>query len=166
MLGYPGAGKTTTAEIIAKLTGAVRLTSDQERLKMFSQPEFTPEEHAKLYQALDERTEKLLKNGQSVIYDANLNRHTHRQDKYEICRRVGAKPTLIWLNTPRQLAKDRAVHDSRHHLVPKNETPTDMFERIADIIEPPLPGEEAIELDGTNLDEETVRQILAAHSLL
>jgi len=80
MLGYPGAGKTTTAHILSELTGAVRLSSDDFRFAMFPQPTFSNDEHATLYRTLDFVTEMLLANGVSVIYDANLNRYQHRAD--------------------------------------------------------------------------------------
>lgn len=156
MLGYPGAGKTTTAKIIHELTGAVHLSSDKMRLEMFAQPTFSSDEHDKLYAALDTQTEQLLSEGKSVIYDANLNRYQHRQEKYEICKKTGAEPVLIWLQTPRALAKERAVHDSRKDLVPKQETAAAMFERIANIIEEPSADEQAVVLDGSHVTKESV----------
>ncbi len=41
MLGYPGAGKTTTAKLIAELTGAVHLWADAERRRMFDVPTYS-----------------------------------------------------------------------------------------------------------------------------
>jgi predicted kinase len=166
MLGYPGAGKTTVAGIISEVTGAVHLSSDELRQKMFDKPEFTEAEHSKLYAELDRQTEELLGEGKSVIYDANLNRYQHRQEKYDICERTGARPVLIWLKTPRELAKERAKHLSRQHLWPSNETPDAMFERIAGIIEPPTADEKPTELDGTNATSETIKQSLSQLHLL
>lgn len=160
MFGYPGAGKTTTAKIIRDLTGAVHLSSDELRLKMFPQPQFTSEEHDKLYKALDDQTRQLLTDGKSVIYDANLNRHQHRQEKYDICQQTGAKPVLVWIHTPAELAKQRATHARRQHLVPKAESPDDMFYRIAGIIESPSPDENPIILDGTLITPDYVKQML------
>ena len=113
MMGYPGAGKTTTAQLIAKLTGAVHISSDKMRLALFPKLEFTPEEHQILYKELDHITKELLKAGKDVIYDANLNRLIHRKEKYDVCRKVGAKPELIWVQTDKKVAKKRAMHDSR-----------------------------------------------------
>lgn len=160
MAGYPGAGKTTIAKIIAQKTGAAHLSSDAIRLELFPQPQFTPEEHATLYTVLDARTEELLSQGKSVIYDANLNRRQHRDDKYKICEQTGATPKLLWIETPRTLAKERATHNSRSPLVPRNETLETMFDRIADVIEPPSQDEAAIVIDGTNTSEELVAQAL------
>lgn len=151
MLGYPGAGKTTVAELLHTLTGAVHLSSDKTRLEMFANPSFSSQEHDALYQALDSQTETWLAQGKSVIYDANLNRYQHRADKYAICERTGAKAILLWVQTPKQLAKERAAHMSRLHLVPDNESPEKMFDRIAAVIEEPTPNEPFIQLDGTKI---------------
>ncbi len=160
MLGYPGAGKTTTAEVIHKLTGAVHLSSDTLRTEMFVSPTFDQAEHDALYKALDEKTETLLGQGKSVIYDANLNRYQHRLDKYGICQRTGAKPVLVWVQTPKELAKQRATETDRLHLVPKNETLAQMFDRIAGIIEEPGANEPHTVIDGTKVSPEYVAKHL------
>lgn len=160
MFGYPGAGKTTTAEIIARHTGAVHLSSDKLRLDLFPEPGFSPEEHGMLYKELDTQTEVLLRQGKDVIYDANLNRRVHRKEKYDICRRTGAQPLLIWVQTERETAKQRALHDSRSPLWPKHERPSQMFDRIADIIEAPDQDEPVLLLDGTKITPEYIRTLL------
>ena len=160
MLGYPGAGKTTVAKFVQQLTGAERLTSDQVRLELFSQPKFTAVEHQALYGALDQRTEALLNAGKSVIYDANLNRYQYRQEKYDICARIGAKPVLLWLNTPRVIAKERALRINRQHLVPASETPETMFERIASLIEPPQANEQPLVIDGSEIGQANIKELL------
>jgi len=166
LLGYPGAGKTTAAKILEKLTGAHRLTSDEERLKMFPDPKFTQDEHAYLYKRLDEETEELLTNGQSVIYDANLNRYAHREEKYRICQRANAKPVLIWLNTARDISKTRATDKTRYKLWPLNETAEAMFSRIADLIETPREDESPIIITGSNLSPEKVQAALGTDPLV
>lgn len=160
MLGYPGAGKTTTAKVLADLTGAIHLSSDQIRLELFNKPTFSQQEHDELYQYLDKRTEELLAEGKSVIYDANLNRYQHRKEKYSICKRTGASPVLIWVQTPKNLAKERATHETRTHLIPKQETAGQMFERIANIIEEPSDNEPYEIIDGTSLTREDVSRII------
>ncbi len=166
MLGLPGAGKTTTAQLIADLTGAVRLSSDELRFKLIEAPTFTQAEHDIVYRTLDYISELLLSQGISVIYDANLNRFRHRQDKYAICERAGAQAVLVWIKTPRDLAKQRAVHEDRAHFAPKDETLEGMFERITDVFEPPQAGEAPVLIDGTHIDAEIVRQALSSPQLL
>lgn len=160
MLGYPGAGKTTIARLIAKQTNAAHLSSDSVRLALFPSPQFTPEEHAKLYQELDHTTEELLSQGKSVIYDANLNQLQHRREKYDICARTNAKAVLVWVKTPQELAKERAVQDSRSKLIPPNEAADKMFDRLVEVFEAPKDDEPYITIDGSDTNEDAVRSVL------
>jgi len=162
MMGLPGAGKTTAAKVIEELTGAIRLTSDEARLMLWPEPNFSEEEHHALYEYLDDQTNNLLKSGKSVVYDANLNRKVHREEKYQLAKETGAEVVLCWVKTPRELAKNRRIEDaSHHHLVtPQDEDPGKMFERVADIIETPDENEPVVEIDGTKVSAEYVRQQL------
>jgi len=160
MFGNPGSGKTTAARAIAKLTGAIHLSSDEMRLKMFAKPTFTMDEHAKLYNELDRLTEQLLKEDKDVIYDANLNRFKHRNDKYRICSRTHAKSILLWVQTNKELARNRALDISRLKLWPKAETPEHMFQRISSLIELPSTDEPYIVLDGTKITPSYIKSVL------
>ncbi len=160
MMGYPGAGKTTTAQMIAKLTGAVHISSDKMRLALFPEPKFTPEEHKLLYDELDHITRDLLRAGKDVIYDANLNRLIHRKEKYDVCQEVGAQAKLIWIKTKKDTAKQRAVHDSRSHLWPPDEPADKMFERISEVIEEPKSDEHYIAISGDHFSKEAVKKAL------
>ncbi len=166
MLGYPGAGKTTTAGLLSEVTGAVRLSSDEFRFRMFEKPTFSQAEHDALYRTLDFITELLLGHGVSVIYDANLNHYEHRRDKYAICKRTQATPVLLWLQTPRELAKERAIHEDRARFALQDESLEVMFERITSVFEGPREGEAPISLDGTHVTQASLRQLLRAEQLL
>ncbi len=164
MLGYPGAGKTTTAEAMAELTGAVHLASDRIRLQKFPQPQFTPEEHQQLYAAIDKQTEDLLRSGKSVIYDANLNRYIHRQEKYDICQRTGARAILLWVRADQSLAKQRATQEADSDpRRPYGNLDVPTFDRLVNEIEPPLPSEPVIEIDGTKVTLEYVAERLRSY---
>lgn len=160
LLGVPGAGKTTAAKVLAELTGATRLSSDEVRLKMFPKPSFSQAEHNQLYEALNTQADELLRQGKSVIYDANLNRRQHRLEKYAIGRKAGAEVRLLWVQVPEGLAKQRATDPSRHPLIPPNETAGQMFDRIAGVIEPPQADELAIKVDGSNVSAQSLKAVV------
>lgn len=160
MMGYPGAGKTTAAEVIQQITDAVHLSSDKMRLEVAPKPVFSATEHDQLYTKLNQSTEELLAEGKDVIYDANLNRRQHRQEKYDIARRTGAEPVLVWVQTEKTLAKTRALDEKRSHLVPRDETADEMWERIATIIEPPQADEHPVIVDGTKISPDYIRSVL------
>ncbi len=166
MLGYPGAGKTTAAKIISKITGAELLSSDETRAQLFPNSQFTQEEHDELYKVLNNKTQEQLAQGKSVVYDANLNRYEHRHEKYQFCQAHNVKSVLVWVQTDKTLAKERAAHESREHLWPPNETPEAMFDRIANILEPPRDNEAHITIDGTKVNEEYVRLQFSAAGVL
>jgi len=160
MFGYPGAGKTTTAKLIGDLTGAMHLSSDEVRMELYPHPTYTQDEHDALYKALDERIEQLLNAGKSVIYDANLNRYQHRLEKYQMCERTHAKPVLIWVQTPKELSRERAVMRGHHHLVPKDETFESMFDRVTSSIEEPREDEPLYTISGNPLDKNAISELL------
>ena len=163
MLGYPGAGKTTTARLLQHLTGATHLNSDDIRLELFPEPDFSQAEHDQLYAEINRRTAELLQAGKDVIYDANLNRHLHRQEKYDLCRQVGAAPILLWVQTDKALAKQRRIEDTEaHKLVPTHEDPATMFDRLVGVFEEPSDDEPYLLVDGSHPTEEQLKQLLAS----
>lgn len=162
MLGYPGAGKTTTAKILQTITGAVHLNSDDIRFELFPQPTFGQAEHDQLYAELNRRTAELLRQGKDVIYDANLNRKLHRQEKYDLCKTIPAQPVLLWVQTDKAVAKQRRIDDLQSHkLVPTHEDPSTMFERLVDVFEEPDGDETCIVIDGRRLNETYIKTLLA-----
>jgi predicted kinase len=152
MMGLPGAGKTTIAQHIADLTGATLLSSDVLRRELFAKSSFTQAEHDELYAELDHRMTELLQTGQSVVYDANLNRRTHRDEKRQLAEKLGIQARLIWVQTPEEMARQRRVdHEPQHDLIPEHETPGQMFDRIAQAIEEPAAEESATVIDGRDV---------------
>ncbi len=160
MLGLPGAGKTTTAKAIASITNALYVGSDETRLEKWQEPSFTQEEHDSLYKHLDQIAEYALVSGKNVVYDANLNRYIHRLEKYALAKRLGVDVVLCWVKVDRDMAKKRRLETQHPMLVPANEIPHEMFERIADIFEDPKDDERYIELDGTKIAKEYVAKKL------
>jgi predicted kinase len=162
MLGYPGAGKTTIAKMVQQITHAVHLNSDEIRLELFPHPTFTQVEHDQLYQELNRRTRELLEAGKDVIYDANLNRKIHRQEKYDLCKAINAQPVLLWVQTAKPVAKQRRIEDQEaHQFVPQHEDPASMFDRLVDVFEEPAANEPYIAIDGTGPNEQYIRDRLS-----
>jgi predicted kinase len=160
MLGLPGSGKSTTAEIICQITGAVHLSSDNFRLALFPQPTFTQDEHDQLYFALNNLCRDLLASGKSVVYDANLNRYEHRVEKYDLAVSLGATTQLLWLQTDTSLAKRRRTTTQQTALLPPGEESGRMFDRVAELFQPPKKNEPHIGLDGTRITPKYLRQVL------
>lgn len=160
-VGYPGAGKTSVARYLHEATGAVHLWADKERQKMFGYPTHSLKESQALYDALNNRTETLLSEGKSVIYDTNFNYRSDRELMKSIANRHNAAMHLIWLTTPKEVAKSRALHHSHRdrngYLVTMTEQE---FNHLCDHTETPNEEELPIKIDGTKLDEEVINKLL------
>jgi predicted kinase len=161
LMGLPGAGKSTLAEKIEKLSGATLLSSDETRVAIFKEPCFSQQEHDYLYDILDHNVEHLLRAGKDVIYDANLNRKQHRTEKYDMARRFGANVSLWWVKAPVALAKNRRIEEQDHLLIPEGETSEKMFDRIAAVMEEPDETENYISIDGRHITDQEVQKYLA-----
>ena len=155
-IGVPGAGKTTTAEIIAEATGAVHLWADAERHKLFINPTHSHEESELLYKKLNDETERLLSAGKSVVFDTNFNFYADRQKLRDIANQYGADLKIIWLTTPIEISKQRSigVHYTRNGY--SNQMTNEQFKQIVAKLEPPLESEDAVHIDGTEIKKEDV----------
>jgi predicted kinase len=160
-VGYPGAGKTTIAQLIHDSTGAVHLWADHERHNLFSEVSHSKVESHELYTRLNGQTNALLAEGKSVIFDTNFNFRADRDHLRQIAERFGVETVVIWVNTPRELAKKRAVEEShgRETRIWGN-MPNKSFERLANNLQPPDDNENFITIDGTHIDAEAVKRQL------
>jgi len=161
MVGYPGSGKTTTAKIIHELTGATHLWADHERNRRFKNPTHDHKENIKLYTALNQEAQQLLREGKSVIFDTNFNFFKDRERLRRIALTEGARALVIWVQTPKELAKERATKHShgKETRVWGNMTEA-AFDRIASNLETPKPAEHPIVFAGTGITSDVVQEAL------
>lgn len=160
-MGYPGAGKTTVAKLIHQETGAVHLWADHERRDMFETVTHSQHESLELYNRLNQRTEQLLAAGQSVIFDTNFNYRRDRDYLRQIAARHGAEVVVIWMVTPKDVARQRATHDLHREQNRYHQTMSEgEFEKLSNHQEEPGKDENFIKIDGTELDkQEAMRQL-------
>jgi predicted kinase len=159
-VGYPGAGKSHVARLIAARTGAVHLWADIIRQQMFPHPCHSRDESKQLYDRLNAQTRELLAGGSSVIFDTNFNFYDDRKLLRAIAVESGAETVLIWVNTPEPVARMRAVNAPvARNGYTVNITPKD-FTRMVSNLQQPLREEHAIKIDGSDLDPEEVYRAL------
>jgi predicted kinase len=160
MVGYPGAGKTTVARAITGQTGAEHIWADLERHKMFDSPNHNEAESRKLYEELNRRAEKLLAAGKSVVFDTSFNHRRDRDLLRKIAMRKGADTLVVWLATPVEVARKRAIHAE----VVRNGYDFKMsakeFDSIAGHLEPPANDEKIIKIDGIEFDPVQLKGLL------
>ena len=155
-VGYPGAGKTTIAQAIAKQTGAKHLWADVERHKLFPKPTHSIEESTALYRQLNDATDYLLQQGRSVVFDTNFNYAADRQKLRDIADKHGAETIIVWVDTPLDIAKQRAVHSQVARNGYDFVMSESQFDDIARKLEPPTESEKVLKIDGTNFDESSL----------
>ncbi len=161
-IGYPGAGKTTLARIIAEATGAAHLWADHERHQLFEEPTHSQQESLRLYDQLNQRTEALLAAGKSVVFDTNFNFYADRQKLRNIAASHGAETVVIWMVTPEHIAKDRAVYANTSRNGYDASMSEEKFDEIAAKLEVPGKDEKVIKIDGTKFDKQEVMALLGA----
>lgn len=160
MIGYPGSGKTTLSALIAKRTGAVHLWADGERRKMFGEPTHSEQESIQLYEYLNHRAAELLTNGESVVFDTNFNFAADRDKLRDIAKQRDAETKLIWLTTPVELARHKAVHPPEMRNGYMQGMTAEVFDSIVSKLEPPTKDEKVIKIDRSKLDADELLRLL------
>ncbi len=168
MLGYPGSGKTTTAKIIQQLTGAEHLWADHLRREMYTLPTYSHQENLELYAHLNKITEQLLSSGKSVIFDTNFSFYKDREHLRQIAAKHGSQVIIIWVQVPKEIARQRAVEDAHLHSHTRvlGHMPREHFERISGNLEPLRSDEPHITIDGTKVSSDYIKQQLQTAGLL
>jgi predicted kinase len=161
LLGYPGAGKTTTAQSVQRVTGAVHLWADQVRRELFTQPTFSDAEHQALYERMNQQTAELLAKGKSVVFDTNFRHKRDRQRLREIASEYKARVILLWIVTDKAIARQRATRDAdKQPTRVLGDMPLDKFEFMTSDVELPSPDEQYIQVDGTRVTDDYIRELL------
>lgn len=159
--GYPGSGKTHFATRFCAENNFAHLNSDSVRLEMFKQPTYQPEEHAILFRAMDIIARTLLQHSVNVFFDANHNQPEHRQAKYLLAQKQGAKCILLWFQTPLDVAATRVQNRSRgkDDSLFRNIDPAIVHRMSRDLV-PPATDEPTVAIDGTVSYKQQVRALV------
>lgn len=151
-LGYPGSGKTYFSEHLVKKEGYFHLSGDKVRLAMFDKPCYSQQEHEAVYRFVDYLAEQFLKQGVSVMYDANFNFKRSRIKIQKLAKKVGASYRLVWIKTDEKKALKRLEQRAALKNAKRKELyrPIDstVFHILKDEMELPTTSEPYIEIDG------------------
>ena len=117
--GLSGSGKTTMALKLApdigRAPGAVVVRSDVERKRAagvgleerMPAGSYTPDSSAKVYAAMLDRAERVLRAGHSVVLDAVFSKEDERQAAEALAAKVGVPFEGQWLDVPKDVAQAR-----------------------------------------------------------
>jgi predicted kinase len=95
IFGLPGTGKTTLARAYAAKSGALHISSDQLRRELDLMGRYNPEDKAKVYATLLERTKAALLEGKTVVLDSTLYKKKIREPFQELAKECNV--TLHWI---------------------------------------------------------------------
>lgn len=159
LLGYPGSGKSFFVRNLQKKMQLVRLNGDTLRIEMYGSVEELEKykdidpslSKEKVFKALDYAAKQILSAGHSVIYDANNNKRSIREDAEALAKSHSAIPVVIWVDTPKDLALKRTQYreetvDQRRW---EEEKALEVIERHIANTDEPGEDENLIKIDGT-----------------
>lgn len=107
VVGLPGVGKTTVAEIVSDHMNAVHLRSDIIRKELFEQPEYSHFETSATYSELFKRAAMKLEEGVSVVVDATFDTQIRREYAQHITKSEGCEFRIIWVKCDPKTVKQR-----------------------------------------------------------
>jgi predicted kinase len=111
--GLPGTGKSHFARRLAGCLPLVVVGSDRVRKTLVSKPEYTPEEHLRVFSACHLVIEEMLRQGRTVVFDATNLTEAFRRPLLDLARRQGVPTQIILFTAPlkviRRRLKDRAA---------------------------------------------------------
>lgn len=136
--GLSGSGKSTIAKKLVEQLGAIHLSSDIERKRLFNVPLdaqnnaalyagiYTAEATEKTYQHLKELTRLILTAGYSVIVDATFIRSSHRELFIDLAKVLNVPFAIIDCAAPRDQLEARIINRQAAMLDP-SEARTDIL---------------------------------------
>lgn len=105
--GLPGTGKSYFCRCLSERLAAVILESDALRRTLFPQPSHSQQESARLFKAIRQLAERLLRQGRCIILDATNLSERYREYLYSIAGRLEVKLVLVSVRAPSPLVRER-----------------------------------------------------------
>ena len=105
--GLPGTGKSYFSQRLSERLPFVILESDALRRVLFPVPVYSRQESFRLFKAVYQLIERLLKDGVSVILDATNLTEGNREYLYSVAERLGVKLILVRVEAPPEVVRQR-----------------------------------------------------------
>ncbi len=107
LAGLPGAGKSAFAREVSSHRPFLRLESDRIRKFLAPQPQYTPDEHRRVFQACHQLLDVFLEQGYPLIFDATNLTERSRRPVYAIARKRGAPFAIAVVTAPPEIVRQR-----------------------------------------------------------
>ena len=105
--GLPGTGKSHFSLRLTERLPFVIVESDALRRVLFPAPVYSRQESFRLFKAVHQLIERLLKDGVSVILDATNLTEDNREYLYRIAERLGVRLILVRIEAPPEVVRQR-----------------------------------------------------------
>ena len=105
--GLPGTGKSHFARGLAGRLLLVVVGSDWVRKTLIPKPEYTRQEHMRVFSACHSVIEEFLRQGRTVVFDATNLTEGFRQPLLDLARRQGASTHIILFTAPLKVIRRR-----------------------------------------------------------
>ena len=107
LCGLPGTGKSHFARQLISRSPFVWINSDRIRKTLVSAPEYSRQEHRRVFSAMNAITAEILRGGHSVVFDAtNLNEQV-RRPLYAVAQAAGVDPLIVRFTADPALVRQR-----------------------------------------------------------
>ena len=107
LAGLPGSGKSTFAARVTACVPFVVLESDRLRKALVAKPEYTADEHSRVFRACHLLIHEFLEKGYPVLLDATNLTERNRRPVYAIARKLGVPLAIAVLTAPPELMRER-----------------------------------------------------------
>ena len=105
--GPPGVGKSHFAALLAEKLPCVVLESDRIRKLLVARPQYTGQEHGRVFAVCHLLVEECLAGGHNVIFDATNLGEAARRPLRRICRRLSVPLLWVRVTAPVDVVKQR-----------------------------------------------------------
>ena len=107
LAGLPGTGKSTFAATINARYPFLTLETDRLRKVLVGQPQYTPDEHSRVFRACHRLIDEFLGLGYPVLFDATNLTERNRKPLYAIARRLQVPLLVAALTAPPGIVRRR-----------------------------------------------------------
>lgn len=108
LVGYPGVGKSTVAEVLQqRLSADVHATDVIRKEIVTGEPTYSRDESQKVYDEMFRRAKYSVRNDRCAILDATFNIQKGRNHAEEVAEELGCNLVFLWVQCPEDIVRER-----------------------------------------------------------
>ena len=109
LAGLPGSGKSSFAREVSARRPFLTLESDRLRKSLVDRPQYTPDEHRRVFRACHRLLDEFLGKGYPLLFDATNLTERNRRPVYAISQRQGAPLAVAVVTAPTEIVRRRLL---------------------------------------------------------